>query len=527
MRAPLLLSGFMATGKSTVGRRVAALCGAPFVDLDQLIEQRAGARVADIFQNAGEAEFRRLERAELARLLSEGGQPVVALGGGALLDRQQRLLALEQATVVTLRAPLSTLLARTAGDSTRPLLAGDDREQRALSLLEARRAAYAETHGTIDTALLDPDAAARAALDIWQRSPIAVAAGERSYVVDIGRNLVESLVPSLVGSPTGTLLVTDENVQPLHGDRVRKTLAANARVLVLQAGERHKTVASLERVWSAAAAAELDRHGVVVALGGGVVSDIAGFAAATWMRGTRWVALPTTLLAMVDASVGGKTAVDLGDAKNAVGAFHQPSGVLCDVSLLATEPERGFVSALAEVVKTAILGDAELFDLIEHQPDRVLARDPDLLLELVRRCVAVKASIVSRDERESGLRAKLNLGHTFGHAIESGAGYSSFTHGEAVALGLVAALRIGCQRGVTSDSDSKRVLALLARLGLPTRLDEAMLADALTRVAKDKKRRGTYIGFVLMRAVGNAEIVDISATDLVAQVQVPAAHGPT
>jgi 3-dehydroquinate synthetase len=239
-----------------------------------------------------------------------------------------------------------------------------------------------------------------------------------------------------------------------------------------------------------------------------------GFAASTWMRGVRWLSIPTTLLGMVDASVGGKTGVDLGAAKNAVGAFWQPSAVLCDVHHLSTEPTRGFISGLAEVVKTALIGDPELFTLLEDNAERVAARDADLTAELVRRSVRVKARIVSCDQRENGLRAVLNLGHTVGHALEAQAGYSALSHGEAVSLGLVAALRLGEALGKTPHDLSERTLSLLRRLGLPATLAGQPLAEATALLGHDKKRAGSSVKFVFARALGQVETQSLALSEL-------------
>jgi len=503
MARPLLLNGFMATGKSTVGRRVAELEGVPFEDLDDCIERRAGASVSEIFESAGEAGFRKLEQAELERVLASDARRVVAVGGGALLSRELRLTALERACVVTLEAPLEVILTRVAS-TPRPLLAGPDPASRASALLDARRAAYAESHARVDTTHGDVDQAACAVRDAWHRDPIAVAAGEQSYAVEVGHGILHQRWPALLGRTTGTLLVTDANVQRAQAEALGR-LGAGAGLFVLDAGEEHKTPRALEAVWRAALAADLDRSGTFVAFGGGVVSDITGFAAATWMRGARWLAVPTTLLSMVDASVGGKTAVDLDTAKNAVGAFWQPRAVLCDTALLATEPERGFVSALSEVVKTALVGDTELLAVLESQAEAVRSRAPAALREVVHRCVAVKARIVSRDEREHGLRRVLNLGHTLGHALEACTGFRQYTHGEAVALGLVAALQIGQRLGVTAAPLCQQVTDLLARLGLPTDLARSPIREAVDHLAHDKKRHGTYIHFVVVSAAGRAE----------------------
>jgi shikimate kinase/3-dehydroquinate synthase len=508
MRRPLLINGFMGSGKSSVGPRVALRASRPFIDLDQRIEAHVGLPVAEIFKQRGEAEFRRIEGELLRMLLARGAadpSPVVALGGGALLRKETRLLALDQAVVVTLQASFAEITRRIGSDPRRPALAGDPE-----ALLELRQRAYAEAHARVPTDGRTLDAIADDVFGIWERDALAVAVGEQSYSVEIGRNLLGRL-PALASGASRVLLITDQNVYPLHGARVTAAFGPEARPVIVELtpGEEHKHVGSVERIWRAALDASMDRSSIFVSLGGGVASDITGFAAATYMRGVPWLCVPTTLLAMVDASVGGKTGVDLQAAKNAVGAFHQPRAVVCDVDLLATESLRGFRSALAEVVKTALIGDADLLDYLETNAAVLTQRDPALLMEIVRRSIRVKARIVSLDERESGPRAKLNLGHTIGHALEANAGYSRLSHGEAISLGLVAALRLGVRLGVTPQALADRVHALLDRLGLPTDLRAENLAQALKLVGHDKKRAGKKLKFVIARGPENVETMDI------------------
>lgn len=521
MRRPLLINGFMASGKSTVARLVAERTGRPWLDLDAQIEEQAGLEISEIFRTRGEAEFRALERERLRSLLAElrearAPAPVVALGGGALLRRDVRLQALDETVVVTLETSATELLARSSAGA-RPLLAGPDPLERIEALLEARRQAYAEAHARIPTDGLDATQVAERVITAWQRDAVAVATDQRSYAVEIATSgLTERLVELVKGVPLA-LLVSDSNVFPLHGEPVLAALARGARrvtSLVLPAGEEHKTLAAPSRIWDHALAAEADRKTVFIALGGGVVSDITGFAAAAWMRGVAWIGIPTTLLSMVDASVGGKTGVDLATAKNAVGAFWQPSAVLSDASLSATEPARGYVSALSEVVKTALIGDPALFELLEREVAAVNRREPALVEEMVRRCVRVKARIVGLDQRESGLRATLNLGHTLGHALEAQGNYSALTHGEAVALGLVAALGIGERLGLTPGPLRARTLQLLSALKLPTDLSTQPLATASRLIGQDKKRAGARLKFVVARALGQVETVELPLDQL-------------
>lgn len=501
----LLLNGFMATGKSTVGRVVAQRAGVPFVDLDALVEQRVGASVREIFEGRGEAEFRAREREELERLLDDGEPRVVAVGGGALLERGLRLRALDQAVVVTLEAPAEEIVRRAGSHGERPLLGAGAAPSRVAELLELRRRAYAEAAARFDTASAAPEAVAAGVLDVWRRAPVTVAAGERSYAVEIGEGVAAARAPELAGGAPLCLVVSDSNIAPRYAGELQAALNAAGKrtaLVVIEAGEQHKALGALEQIWQAARAAGADRRSVFVAVGGGVVSDLTGFAAATWMRGVRWAALPTTLLAMVDAAVGGKTAINLGPAKNCVGAFWQPGAVVCDVAFSASESQRGFTGALAEVVKSALVGDPELFGLLEAEAGRLRAREREVQREVVGRCVRVKAGIVSQDERERGLRAVLNLGHTVGHALEAETGYGVFSHGEAVSLGLVAALEIGVELGVTPRAVRDRSVEVLRALGLPTALEGQPLGAASRWIGQDKKRAGKKLGLVLVQEPG-------------------------
>jgi shikimate kinase/3-dehydroquinate synthase len=441
---------------------------------------------------------------------------VIAVGGGSLVRRELRLEAIDQAVVVSLQITPAEVAARVGGDTTRPKLAGDPQE-RAAELLELRGVAYAEAHQRIDTAELSPAAVAEQALAVWRRDPLAVAAGDASYAVDIGAGVAPEQLLGACARSTALLLVSDKNVAPLHAAPLEKLLRGAGKQLAridFEPGEQHKNLASVEAALQAALGAGLDRKSQLVALGGGVTTDMTGFVAASYLRGVSWIGLPTTLLAMVDASVGGKTGVDLGSAKNAVGAFWQPSAVLCDVDYLKTEPTRGYQSALSEVVKTALIGDPELFTLLEREAAGIAARDAGLLIDIVRRCIRVKARIVSADPRESGLRAVLNLGHTVGHALEAQAGYERLTHGEAVGLGLVAALGIGAQLGHTPPELFERTRRLLRKLGLMTAVEAEPLPEAAELIGHDKKRAGSRVSFVFARGLGDVVTLPLALAEL-------------
>ena len=340
---------------------------------------------------------------------------------------------------------------------------------------------------------------------------VKVQLGARSYEIRIGGDL-ESLIASAAGplrlGGHVVIVVTDTETHKRFGPRVIAALSEVGAVpveITFRSGERTKNLANVEWIYHFMLQAGCDRGSWVVALGGGVIGDLAGFAAATFMRGVDFIQIPTTLLSQVDASVGGKTGVDLIEGKNLVGAFHQPRGVLIDPCTLMTLPMRQCRAGLAEVVKHAVIADAGLFEYIERHAADILSRQTDPMAFLIRRSCEIKADIVSRDERESGLRGVLNYGHTVGHAIEACAGYRGPLHGEAVAIGMVVAADIAVRMGMLSMETAKRQRDLLERLGLPTRIDPDLPGDRiveLTGLDKKSKRRTprfvlpTHIGYV-------------------------------
>jgi 3-dehydroquinate synthase len=337
---------------------------------------------------------------------------------------------------------------------------------------------------------------------------IAVELGTRSYPIRVGAG---ELAPgALAALVTGrdALVVTDANVGPLYLSRVLSALdGKSVRHCVLPAGEQEKTLARFGEVMQALAGMGANRDVTVVALGGGVIGDLAGFAAACWMRGVRLVQLPTTLLAMVDSSVGGKTAVDLPGGKNLVGAFHQPAAVIADTDVLATLPDRELRAGLAEVVKIGAIGDAGFFDWLERNADALLERDALALEQAIATCCEFKAGVVARDETEQGERMLLNFGHTFGHAIETAQAYGALLHGEAVAIGMVVAARLSAALGQASMADADRLQSLLLRLGLPTEVPADLAPDELLgHMRLDKKAQSGALRLILWRGIGQAYV---------------------
>jgi shikimate kinase/3-dehydroquinate synthase len=386
-------------------------------------------------------------------------------------------------------------------------------------LLAARQAAYAEAHAQVPTDARSPEEVAEVVLHAWSEPTLVVPLGQRSYAVRLTQNApaaVAELCKSL--APSATFLVTDENVEPLAAPALRKALATAGLTpraeVVLEPGEVHKQLPAVQKILETLVKAGADREAVIIALGGGVVSDIAGFAAATLLRGVRWIAIPTTLLSMVDAAVGGKTGVDLGPAKNAVGAFHQPSGVVIDPVYVQTQSRRDYISGLAEVVKSGAVGDPSLLTLLSEAGEEVLARDLEVVREVVLRAVRVKTAIVTRDERESGERAFLNFGHTLGHGLEAANGFGRLTHGEAVSLGMVAILRVGLNLGITPPQVAQHLKTQLENLGLPTDLSVEPLEKALQLATLDKKRTAQGLRIILLENLGHPRIELVSLESL-------------
>lgn len=360
---------------------------------------------------------------------------------------------------------------------------------------------------------------------------VPVELGSRSYVITIDSGTLDSLGQLARDSAggRGAYVITDSNVGPLYADRAVRSLTSAGYATHLAsfpAGEANKTLATVSSLFDQIFAAPLapDRDSLVVALGGGVVGDVAGFVAATLLRGVNFIQAPTTLLADVDSSVGGKTGVDHPAGKNLIGAFHQPKAVVIDTATLATLPKVELASGLAECVKHGVLGDASLVDWIDSQAEALLAGEPAALGELIARNVRIKASVVSADERESGVRAHLNLGHTIGHAIEAMAGFDAMggeylRHGHCVALGLVAANRIATARGLLPAHEAQRIESLLTRLGLPTRRGGLEAGQLLGIMRHDKKSRAGAIRFVLARHLGEVAVyADVSDAEIVAAI---------
>jgi 3-dehydroquinate synthase len=529
MTRHVFLSGPMGAGKSTVGPLLARELGCAFVDLDAAVERETGMRIAEIFRARGEATFRRLEADVVRRLVGHDARGVFALGGGTVEDPETRAFLLDRGVLVTLTAPLETLVTRATHDvhagMTRPLLAGDAPSVALARILERRADAYGEAHRMLDTSRASPAEIAQTIarhLEEDEQS-LCVRLGRRSYRVVVSRGAGARLGATLEsvqgGPPSRLVVVTDTNVRSL-AQRWLAPCALPATWIELEPGESHKTLASIERIWNAALEAQVDRRAIVVAVGGGVVGDLAGFAAATLLRGVRLVQVPTTLLAMVDSSVGGKTGIDRAEGKNLVGAFHQPSLVVCDVDALGTLPSRELRAGMAEVVKTAWIEAEADVAALEADAEVLLAdgeRGEAARQRAILRSLRTKARIVALDETEQGMRRWLNLGHTLGHVVEAASGYA-LAHGEAVAIGLVAAMRVSETLGRASRADVTRMERLLARLGLDTRWPVLSVSEVERWLASDKKSEGQAVRFVAAGSPGRVEVVVVAREQVLRSV---------
>ncbi len=516
----IVLVGLMGAGKTSIGRRLAARLGLPFRDADQEIELAAGCTIPELFARYGEAAFRDGERRVIRRLL--GGDPIVlAFGGGAFIDPDTRAITQREAVSVWLRCALPTLVRRVVMRDNRPLLAGRDHEQTLRELMELRYPVYAEADVVVDCGDEPPEITTSDVVSVllgWQPARrVSVTLSSCSYDVVIGENLLARAGALLASKlpQKRAVVVTDEIVARLHLQTLLESLsqtAISASAIIVKPGEASKSLTSYGDVVDRLLDAGVERRTAVIALGGGVIGDLAGFAAATTLRGLPFVQIPTTLLAQVDSSVGGKTGVNTRRGKNLVGAFYQPRIVLADTSTLGTLPPRELKAGYAEIAKVGLIGDAVFFDWCERNGQAVVSGDSDAQAEAIKRACAFKASVVGNDEREekpNDGRALLNLGHTFGHALEAEYGYDGgLLHGEGVAIGLGLAFRLSARLGLCPQAEAERVVSHIAGVGLPAELSmlnrRFSATSLIGHMRRDKKMRDGSLHFVLTRGIGQA-----------------------
>ena len=541
----IILTGFSYTGKTKVGQKVAWKLGWKFIDIDEEIVRSYGKPIAEIFARDGEERFRELETKALERV-SQGSNLVIATGGGAVMSAANREMMMESGVVICLEAKPATIyrrLLKEAEDPTnqeaRPLLAGPEPLRRIEWLKGFRQPYYALADWTVHTDNLTVDEVADEVILGWrygkrgrvappalpdareseapyceqQGAACVVTTATESYPVFVGWGFLEELGRRMRNAGLWGMahIVSDEGVFPLYGARVTKILEdAGFEVdsLIVPQGERSKSFETAVKIYDWLVDCRAERGDNIVALGGGVVGDLAGFVAATFLRGLPLVQVPTSLIGMVDSSIGGKVAVNHPQGKNLIGAFYQPRLVIADTQALTTLPRRELVSGWAEVVKHAMIRDLRLLELLEQQAEGLLALDRMVTSDVVARSAAIKAKIVSEDEKERGIRVILNYGHTIAHGLETAANYERFLHGEAVAIGMTGAAMISRDVGLLFHEIVERQEALLRRFGLPTTFSGVDIERILQATELDKKVRRKKVRWVLLRAIGQPVVRD-------------------
>ncbi len=543
MQQNIFLVGLMGSGKTTVGRLLAKRLGLKFVDSDHEIEARTGATIPWIFEIEGEESFRRREVEAIRDLTGQAGV-VLATGGGAVIHPENRKHLKARGTVIYLRASVNNILQRTMHDKSRPLLQTENKRKKLEELAKQREPLYREVADIIvDTGRPNVHAMVQSIMTqlvnyrkgnssgkqkqrpinrmkknnaIMEKgnSHLKVNLGERSYPIEIGDGLLKDirlLTKSIRGHRI--VIVTNTVVAPLYLDDLKHSLkkaGKDVMSIILPDGEKEKNWGSLMKIFDFLMENKCDRKATLVALGGGVIGDLTGYAAASFMRGVPFVQIPTTLLAEVDSSVGGKTGINHPLGKNMIGAFYQPEAVIADTATLNTLPDRELVAGLAEVIKYGAIIDPVFFEWLEGNIGKLLVRDAGALAYAIRRSCEIKADIVRQDEREStGLRAILNFGHTFGHAIEAGLGYGEWLHGEAVGCGMVMAADLSRRMGWLDKKSCERIQRLVEKAGLPVAAPALGTDQWVELMQVDKKNVGGEIQFVLLRKLGKAVVTGV------------------
>lgn len=529
MSGPLVvLVGPMGVGKSTVGELLAARLGTTYRDTDADVVAAAGKPIAEIFYDEGEDHFRALERRAVEAAVA-GHPGVLALGGGAVLDAATRKL-LAGRPVAYLSMDVDEAVRRVGLGAARPLLAVNPRRQWR-ELMDARRPLYEEVARTVvATDEHTPEEVAQAIIDALElpeghaapgventgmtqqghtRIQVAGSAGSDPYEVLVGHQLLGEL-PQLIGDRARRVAVLHPEALTETGEAVREDLAAQgyeAIAIQLPNAEEAKTVEVAAYCWKALGQTGFTRTDVIVGIGGGATTDVAGFVAASWLRGVRWIAIPTTVLGMVDAAVGGKTGINTAEGKNLVGAFHPPAGVLCDLAALDSLPVNDYVSGMAEIIKAGFIADPVILDLVEADPEGARTPAGPHTAELIERSIRVKAEVVSSDLKESGLREILNYGHTLAHAIEKNERYK-WRHGAAVSIGMVFAAELGRLAGRLDDATADRHRSVLASVGLPLAYRGDQWPKLLENMKVDKKSRGDLLRFIVLDGIGRPTVLE-------------------
>jgi len=527
----IAITGFSAAGKSVVAQKVAERLSWTFIDTDAEIVRLSGKSISEIFKQDGEEKFRQLERKVLNQTCHRENA-VIATGGGAIIEPENQRLLLETSVVVCLEAKPETIYQRLLNDTlyaanpvVRPLIAGDNPLERIRQLKSKRQSYYAVADWTVHTDNLTIDEVSQEVIKGWQyvnkhqsgkkasEADLActVETETASYPVFVGWGILDKLGERMkqAGLSGTANIISDKTVFSIYGAKVKKTLEKAGFAVnccVVPPGEASKNIARAVKIYDFLIEYRVERNDVIVALGGGMVGDLAGFVAATFLRGLPWLQVPTSLIAMTDASIGGKVAVDHPWGKNLIGAFYQPRLVLADVKTLTTLPQRELTSGWAEVIKHGLILDATLLQLIEENTKDLLKLRPDITSKIIAQSAEIKCRVVSEDERETGKRTILNYGHTIAHGLEAAGKYERFLHGEAVAIGMMVAARLSHRLKLLSQDAVEHQRVILQKFGLPIDCSGIPLADVLAAMKLDKKVRGKAIRWVLLEDIGRAVI---------------------
>ncbi|MEE8328458.1 MAG: 3-dehydroquinate synthase [Thermodesulfovibrionia bacterium] len=520
----IVLTGFMGTGKSSVGKELSRRLGYPFIDTDHHIEEREGMPISLIFKKKGEDYFREVERS-VVKQISQMSNVVIATGGGVIKNRENVDDLGRKGIIIWLKADPGIILRRVMLEGgKRPLLDVEEPLNEIKRLLAERQKIYMQSDISIETDYITPGETAQEIIEMLglDMQEVNVDLKERSYKIIIGSRILQKLGLRLLEfRPSSVAIISNKKVFQLYKDDLLKSIRESGirhEIFLIPDGEEYKESLWISYLYGELLKARFDRDSLLVALGGGVVGDMTGFVASTYMRGVRYVQVPTTLLAQVDSSVGGKTGINHPLGKNMIGTFYQPSLVLIDVDTLKTLPDKELCSGIAEIIKYGVIADSELFGFLENK-GREASFSKDNLIHVIKRSCEIKADIVSRDEREAGLRAVLNFGHTIGHAIETVTDYKRFLHGEAIAIGMCAAAELAVRLRILQKKDAERIKSLIELYNLPVKIPSGIdVSDILGAMEIDKKVRAGRLRFILPESIGNVRIEENISIEIIKEV---------
>ncbi|MFT5703445.1 MAG: 3-dehydroquinate synthase [Rickettsiales bacterium] len=530
----IVLTGIMGVGKTTIGIKLAERLGFYFIDSDQEIEDSTGQSIDKIFQGKGEKYFRNLERETVKEILNRDEYIILSLGGGAFMNDEIRSSIEEKAISVWLYADLETLLHRVSHKNNRPLLQNVDKRATLSDLIIKRYPTYKLANVHTDTGrenyegvvkniikkLVEYSGEEPAQNESLSKDIITVNLESRSYDIIVGNGVISELSTKIsqIKSYSKIIVIADENAAKFHLETLLTQLKkqpVKVRHIIAGSGEKAKSFTNLENILEQILQMEVDRNVLLIAFGGGVIGDLCGFVASILLRGVDFVQIPTTLLSAVDSSVGGKTAINSKSGKNLVGSFYQPKLVLCDLGFLDSLTNREFISGYAEIVKYGFVRDSKFFEYLDDNLEKIKNRDKEVLQKTIVKSCQIKAEIVSLDEKEGGLRAILNFGHTFGHIFEIQTKYSKdLFHGEAVAVGMVLAAEMSVNLGLLDQNVLPKIITHLQKSGLPSSIKKIAnynkyswdINELTQHLYKDKKVEGKNLTFILLEKLGKSVI---------------------